>query len=98
MTNDQIGIILKDIQSKTDLLQTEVMQNGVIIEDIQSNVQRLAESMGSLKDEVHGMKANVDKIPEMADDIKAIKAVLTDHSAELKDHKTRIKALEPAAV
>ncbi len=69
---------------------------GAILEKIRDQNTVIIEGLGDLK----GLPAKVDKLAEdMAEvksDIKVIKTVITDHSAELKDHGKRITALEAA--
>ncbi|MGH7866364.1 MAG: hypothetical protein ACREP9_01760 [Candidatus Dormibacteraceae bacterium] len=69
----------------------------VLLEDIDDKMQRLAEGVSLIQDDMRVVKKDVSEIPEMKDDIKAIKAAVTDHSGELRDHKVRITALEQAA-
>lgn len=43
------------------------------------------------------MNRSIDLIPEMADDIKAIKAVMREHEGQLDNHEQRIAKLEMPA-
>ena len=67
---------------------------GVLLEDIQSKLQGLAESASVLARDMHEVKQTIAPIPQMASDIAAMKAALTDHSTQLADHENRLQTLE----
>jgi len=64
---------------------------GVLLEDINDKLDRLAEAMGSVRDDVQRLTVSVAPIPAMQKDIVTIKAVLKEHSAILNDHTATLK-------
>jgi len=72
-------------------------QLGVILEDMQDKLQSLVESMSNMNQRLITMNRSIDLIPEMADDIKAIKAVMREHEGQLDNHEQRIAKLEMPA-
>ena len=56
--------------------------------------QRFVEAMAEVPADVRRLRTDVD---ELRDDVRVIKAVVVDGSAELEDHKKRITRLERKA-
>ncbi|HUD07182.1 MAG TPA: hypothetical protein VMR34_04820 [Candidatus Saccharimonadales bacterium] len=69
----------------------------VLLEDIDGKMQALAEGMSLLQADSREIKKSVAHISKIEDDIKAIKAAVTDHNRVLDDHGVRITSLEHAA-
>jgi len=61
-------------------------RTDLLLEDIQSKVQLLVEATSVLAQDMHAVKQSVARIPEMADDIKVLKAVQKEQGKELREH------------
>jgi len=72
-------------------------QVAVLLEDIQGKLQSLTESVSILARDMTEVKATIHVIPEMIDDMRAIKLVIRDYEGQLQDHKQRINKLEMPA-
>lgn len=75
-----------------------------LLEDINDKLDHLAEGMSVLSDGIQEVRRVVADVPEIKDDIKAIKAAVTDQSRQLSkvehqvaDHDNRIRTVESAA-
>lgn len=67
--------------------------SGVLLEDIRDQLQKFAEAMSGVPKDVARLKEDM---LEVKDNIKAIKAAVTDQSRQLGNHETRISSLETA--
>ena len=73
---------------------------GAVLEDINEKLQRLAEGVFALVEDNREIKKVIADLPEMKDDIKAIKAAVTDQTRDLQrldqqvdNHEARLDTL-----
>ncbi len=67
---------------------------AVLLEDINGKIDRMAEGVGSLKETAMETNRRLKKVEQDTELIPAIKAAVTDQSAQLKDHEIRVTKLE----
>ena len=77
---------------------------GALLEDINDKLQRLAEGVSTIIERTQEISTVVARIPVIEGDIKVIKAVVSEHTEELRrigerldGHETRLHTLEQAA-
>lgn len=70
---------------------------GVLLEDVQDKLQRLAESISNVHHDIQYLKTTTAKIPELADDVRVIKAAVTDQSRQYNEIDRRVANLETIA-
>ena len=70
---------------------------GALLEEIRDDVRRLAEAVGGLSELPERVRVMDERLMGVEDDVKAIKAAVTDMNADLRDHEHRITHLERAA-
>jgi len=78
--------------------------DGVLLEDINDKLQHLAEGVSVLLEGNQEIRKVVDRIPAIEDNVKAIKAAVTDQSRQLNsvehqvgEHEDRVRTLEQTA-
>lgn len=69
---------------------------GALLEEIRNQNKAILEVVGSMQDNVKKIPKIVDDIEIIKTDVKAIKAVIKDHSGQLDDNESRITQLEAA--
>ncbi len=69
---------------------------GVLLEDIRDQNKAVLEAVGDMQKQVAELPAIREDIGELKDDMKVVKAAVTDRSRQLQDHVRRIGDLEAA--
>lgn len=64
---------------------------AILLEDIEGKLSRFAEAMADVPGTVEKIDERLKKVES---DLQVIKAVVTDHNQELRDHASRISTLE----
>lgn len=67
---------------------------GLLLEDINGKFDVIVEAVGQIQDQIKVLPAMQSDLEEVKSDVKAIKAVVTDHSHQFSDHEQRIGTLE----
>lgn len=67
---------------------------GVIVEEIRDQNKAILEAVGDMQKHVVRIPKMADDIKELKQDVKVIKAVVTDHSKQQTKHEQRIRHLE----
>lgn len=70
---------------------------AILLEDIDSKIEAVLEAMPSSAEISQRFGALDERLEQIESNVKAIKAAVTDQSAELRDHQHRISDLERAA-
>jgi hypothetical protein len=69
---------------------------NVLLEEIRDQNRAVLELVGQMRGQMNGL-ATEDSLQEVADDVKTVKAVLTDTNKDLKELDGRVTLLEQAA-
>lgn len=69
---------------------------GVVLEDIRDQNKAILEAVGDMQKQVSQLPTMQQDINELKQDVKVIKAAVTDQGKQLHDHEGRIGKLEAA--
>lgn len=69
---------------------------GMLLEEIRDQNKAVLEAVGGIRQKVDNQPIR-SEFNELRDDVKTIKAAVTDQSKELKDHEQRLTYLETRA-
>lgn len=66
---------------------------GIILEEIRDQNKAVLEAVGGMQDKMRSL-ATKEEVENLAEDVKIIKAVITDASKQQQNHEVRISQLE----
>lgn len=84
---------IDDLAKTIDKLSDDVRDSNVLSEQIREDNRAILEGITGVREELARVPKR-EEFQELANDVKAIKAVLKDHSSELDDHRHSISELQ----